>query len=117
MIFHVHLMDSLTGEVAIRKEEWDYGWPDDETINGIVFQYEKNNYSCDCNRLPFFCRTKGLPEPDQTVCGEPRILAKLMLDDRVLFSDWIEDETERLAYGRRVADEQARQIAEWDAET
>lgn len=105
MKFTVHLMDSATGEVAVREEEWSYGWSDEKTIRAAIFQWSENNYSCDCNRLPFFCRAKGTEEPDETMCGDPLILAKLMLGDEVLFSDWIDSEGERAEYAKRVAEQ------------
>lgn len=102
MKFTVHLMDSATGEVVVREEEWDYGWSDEQTVRSAIFQWSENNYSCDCNRLPFFCRAKGVDEPDETTCGDPLILAKLMHGNGVLFSDWIESDTARAQYVSRV---------------
>lgn len=34
-----------------------------------VFNWEENNYACDCNRALFFARAKGEDEPD-VECGD-----------------------------------------------
>ena len=62
------------------KEVIDYltfVWMDD---NGIpnVFNWEKNNYSCDCNREGFFNETKGDEWPDvESPCTKGRFSVNL----------------------------------------
>lgn len=48
-----------------------------DVFTGMVFMYTEGNYSCDCNRTLFWCRSQQLAEPDDPPCGETMVLARL----------------------------------------
>ena len=70
-----HIRNNATGEVR--------QYPTDEIIDHgalhpTVFNWEENNFSCDCNRGTFFCRAKGEDEPDgEGRCSDDRFSVNL----------------------------------------
>jgi hypothetical protein len=68
------LEDTKTGET-----QWvDSGYAIGD--DGIYFQWQENNYSCDCNRELFFYRARG-KEPENEACGETRFAIKATKPD------------------------------------
>lgn len=65
-----------------------YDWIDDgfsTAEESVRYQYTEGNYSCDCNRELFFCRAKGIEEPEQEdhKCGDDERFRILWIKDRV----------------------------------
>lgn len=50
---------------------------EEDVLSGMVFMYTDGNYSCDCNKTLFWCRSQQLEEPEHPPCGDTMVLAKL----------------------------------------
>lgn len=61
------------GQEVTYRDTFGYGYPPDSA----EFMYVEGNYSCDCNRALFAARQRGLPEPEETACGNTITLARL----------------------------------------
>jgi hypothetical protein len=48
-----------------------------DLFDNMRFMYTDGNWSCDCNKTLFWCRSQQLSEPDESVCGDTMVLAKL----------------------------------------
>lgn len=61
-------------------KDWDYN----------TYWWEEGNAACDCNRLMFFHRGRGEPEPEDTPCGSNAFLVKLTDADtgQVLYDEF-----------------------------
>ena len=72
--FLIH--DNTTGEERVFDE--DYDWRDDERYgpgeDAMLFQWQENNYACDCNRGNFFRDAAGAPDitDSDDRCGSER---------------------------------------------
>jgi hypothetical protein len=62
-IAHI-LLKHPNGNVYKYVDDFGYGYPDD----GVYYQWEEGNYSCDCNRSSFLSREH--PEVEELDCGE-----------------------------------------------
>jgi hypothetical protein len=69
-----HIRDNATGEVR-QYQTWEIYDPEDGEHPG-VFNWEENNYSCNCNRALFFARSIGADEPDVD-CGDGKYSVNL----------------------------------------
>ena len=73
---HVEFTD---GRQYTEPLEPGYGNKEDKIVATILWQYLEGNYSCDCNRLLFYCRYNNLDEPFDPPCGETMQLKSLTL--------------------------------------
>lgn len=54
------------------------GWENEaEVLRSMTYQYLEGNYSCDCNKTLFWCRSQQLEEPEHPPCGDTMVLKKL----------------------------------------
>jgi hypothetical protein len=83
-----------TGEVRTYETDFLEGSTDYE----IVFQWEENNYSCDCNRAMFF---NNYAEPDRKYpCGETEYKVRVFSNGRLLYEEFTESEEWRKDGGK-----------------
>lgn len=59
---------------------------DDE--HATIFQWEENNYACDCNRSLFFARVLGIPEDWERGCSENDFAVRILDGDREVYEDF-----------------------------
>ena len=70
-----HIRKNETGEIRLYK---DYLLFEEGESDPSVFNWEENNYSCDCNRYLFFQRAANEEEVDgEDICGEERYRVNL----------------------------------------
>jgi hypothetical protein len=127
----VNLMDLYTGETREYQDKYAIYYDNPAKISDpppwwqtAEFQWFENNYSCDCNRWHFWEEAGGMTNREthlkdssrDTVCGEPRIRAKMTLPELGEVSDWPDDEQERLAMAEELKRERAELFAKWDEE-
>ena len=76
VLVEVHIKEVATGEVRVYATEEPL-----ELCGGeyylSVFNWEENNYACDCNREIFFNRVKGI-EIENQECSDGRFLVNLV---------------------------------------
>ena len=73
-----HIKHVKSGEVRVYKtKEYIFEADGDDVYIPCVFNWEENNYSCDCNRYIFFERANG-NEPDDFECTDGRYLVNLV---------------------------------------
>ncbi len=57
-----HIRDNETNEIVIYETDEPFFYEEDLTPS--IFNWEENNYSCDCNRRIFWLRAKGIELTD-----------------------------------------------------
>ena len=72
MMYKAILRENASGEIRSYYDETNYKGTEEELERLTDFMWTEGNYSCDCNRLLFFVRSGGEPEPTREVivCGE-----------------------------------------------
>ena len=124
----VHLLDLFTGEK--RDIEWkvdhvqgadpNFTWHRD-----VWYFWFEGNWSCDCNRWPWWMMAGGMTNAAaysdfqdrdrDAVCGEPRIRVKIELPEpQGIVSDWPADEADREKQATALKESRAKLYAEWD---
>ena len=74
-----------TGVVRAFERDWE-GY----TESLMLFQWEENNFSCDCNRAMFF---NNYAEPDMDYpCGDTEYKVRVFCDGKLIYEEFTETE-------------------------
>lgn len=74
-----HIKNNETGEIRIYETQEPFFYEED--LSPSVFNWEENNFSCDCNRQRFWLRVKGIEltdeEEDKQRCSDGKFSVNL----------------------------------------
>ena len=62
--YDIYLRDTVTGDTRTYRENCNFDETIEDSDSGMVYRWERGNYSCDCNRCLFLWHWSKKPEHD-----------------------------------------------------